>query len=183
MALNSEPSALGSQICARRPLDSGRQAAPRPYGNLMQAPAGCPPPRALRGDVSDSWLLSQSHSSAWLPGHRFKANWGLRRAAVPAAHTGAGFILFSTSSQGSAVWEEPRNSGQCAVFRGWGCELTSGCTPPSLPGLALNSNQSSDLSLHASPPPPTATPNPTPKADMTVVIIIYHGYCPVSALE
>lgn len=126
LALNSDYPAQGSQICARRPLDSGHQAAPRPYGKLTQAPAGCPPPRALRGDASDSRLLSWSGNSVWLPGHRFKASWGLRMTAVPAARTGAGFLLFSTGSQGSAVWEEPRNSRQCAVFRGWACELASG---------------------------------------------------------
>lgn len=108
LALNSEPPAQGSQSCARRPLDSGLQAAPRPYGNLAQFSAACPPPRALHGDTSDFWLLSWSRSSAWLPGHRFKASWGLRMAAAPialAARAGGGFLMFFSCSQGSAVWE------------------------------------------------------------------------------
>lgn len=156
---------------------------------VTSVPCCVPPPTPALSAVTcliPSYCPGPS-SSAWLPGHRLKASWGLRMAAAPADRTSAGFLTFSSCSQGSAMQEKPQNLGQCAVFRGWGWGLkpqrarhrvyTSLPPRPCLKLQPATRGEPPCLSI-----PPTATPNPAPMADITV-IIIHRGYCPVSALE
>lgn len=140
---------------------------------VTSVPCCVPPPTPALSAVTcliPSYCPGPS-SSAWLPGHRLKASWGLRMAAAPADRTSAGFLMFSSCSQGSAVQEEPQNLGQCAVFRGWGWGLKPQrarhrvyTSLPPRPCLKLQpdgSNLQLGASLHASPsrpPPPRILP-------------------------